>query len=486
AEIVRRYLDLVYSVALRCAAGDRHLAEDIAQEVFVLVGRRAVALSRHQALAGWLHTTTRYQAIHAVRRERRRRERERKVEAMNEPLRGNEPDFDWEKLRPLLDAATDQLSAADRDAVLMRFYLRRSFREISVTLGLREDAARRRVERALEKLRRTLARRGLASTGAALAGALSAQAVSAAPPGLAGAALQGALTAGPGGGPLAAAWLQFMATSKTVAVAGGIVLLAAATLTVHEFQLAGQGEAAIPAATRALAEAQHRLESLPTPLAAAPAPSASSPGAPPSRAAVVSAHSGGPTSVNDTSLQSGAPLEAEYPEIRRADLAWFKAQIDSQYRQFFADRKLSPEQIAQFEQIQLSEGLTHGVNQYSFQSTDTPVSAPQAQAELLDLLGADGVQALQSYDRDSNARQFVAMVGKNAFDGGDPLTGDQTIALAKLVGSAGRGPASIDLNALSDQAGPLLNANQLAALVAAAQQARFNVEFRRAVRADRP
>jgi DNA-directed RNA polymerase specialized sigma24 family protein len=72
AELVGRHIDLVYHAALRQLGGDAHRAKDVSQAVFALVARKAHALSRHGALAGWLHTTTRLTARRVIRNEQRR------------------------------------------------------------------------------------------------------------------------------------------------------------------------------------------------------------------------------------------------------------------------------------------------------------------------------------------------------------------------------------------------------------------------------
>ena len=66
---------------------------------------------------------------------------------------------DWERVRPVLDDAMRDLAAADREAVLLRFFEQRPFAEIGAALNVTDDAARMRVDRALEKLRALLARR---------------------------------------------------------------------------------------------------------------------------------------------------------------------------------------------------------------------------------------------------------------------------------------------------------------------------------------
>ena len=97
----------------------------------------------------------------------------------------NAHDVEWSRVAPLLDTAIDQLRENDRIVVLMRFVERRSFAEIGKSVRLSEDAARMRVDRSLDKLRRTLARQGISSSSAALAMAMAAQTVTASPGGLA-------------------------------------------------------------------------------------------------------------------------------------------------------------------------------------------------------------------------------------------------------------------------------------------------------------
>src|ERR1700722_4312114 len=82
AELVQRYVDLVYSAALRQVNGDAHLAQDVSQAVFTDLARKAAALSRHEVLTGWLYTGTHFAATKAVRSESRRRTHEQGARAM--------------------------------------------------------------------------------------------------------------------------------------------------------------------------------------------------------------------------------------------------------------------------------------------------------------------------------------------------------------------------------------------------------------------
>src|SRR5688500_11651108 len=173
AELVRRHVDGVFSTALRRVGGDVQFAEDVAQQVFAALARKAPAVVRHPLLGAWLYTTTRHEAANLVRRERRRKAREH-ASAMNRTTAGDPGpgDADWQQIAPLLDEAIDRLPERDRTAIVLRFIERRGFAEMGAALQVSTDAARMRVERALERLRRRFVRRGITSTAAALGLAL--------------------------------------------------------------------------------------------------------------------------------------------------------------------------------------------------------------------------------------------------------------------------------------------------------------------------
>jgi RNA polymerase sigma factor (sigma-70 family) len=182
-ELVHRHLNLVYGAALRRTSGDAHRAADVAQQVFITLAREARRLSRHTVLGAWLHTATRNAALNLMISEKRRQDRELAAEALVPAA--PEPPLDWDRLRPVLDSAIDELSEADRAAVVLRFLEQRPFAEIGATLRVSEDAARMRTERALDKLRGALSRRGITSTCAAVGTLVSSQPLLSAPAGLA-------------------------------------------------------------------------------------------------------------------------------------------------------------------------------------------------------------------------------------------------------------------------------------------------------------
>jgi len=195
AELLGLHLNWVYSVALR-QVGDPHLAEDVVQSVFVLLARKAPDLRPGTPLNGWLFRATGHVAAHARRTELRRKLRESTACTMITDA--SSPDASeqlWQQLAPHLDQAVAALSEADRSAVLLRFYEKMPLRTVGERLGISEEAAKKRVSRALERLRTFLNRRGVKITGMGLAALLVENTVQTASAALAGAVVKFSLAA---------------------------------------------------------------------------------------------------------------------------------------------------------------------------------------------------------------------------------------------------------------------------------------------------
>lgn len=225
-ELVNRHTNLVYSAAAR-QAGSPEVAADITQNVFIALARAARELSprlvEEASLAGWLCRSVRNIALNLRRDDFRRHSRERQAMEQVNPDSNESPD--WEHLRPVLDEAMAELSEPDYDALIMRFFNNQDLRSVGQALGVTDDAAQKRVARALDRLRAQLSRRGIRATATALAMVLSAQAVQAAPAGLA-AAIATATALGQ------ATFAGTATLTKTIAMTTLQKTLAALTITV--------------------------------------------------------------------------------------------------------------------------------------------------------------------------------------------------------------------------------------------------------------
>lgn len=237
--LFERYVHLVYSTAVRQVRNPSH-AEEITQAVFILLARKSKSLGPKTVLSGWLYQAARLTAASLIKREVRRQRREQEV--YMQTLTGPETSL-WEQISPLLDDAMGRLGEADRNAIVLRFFENRTPQEVAAALKLNEVTARKRVSRALEKLRTFFAKRGVVLTAAIIAGAISGNSVQAAPVALAKSGMAIAISQGAIAGSstlaLVKGALKLMAWTKAkisavavvaVVAAGGLGLTAATVI----------------------------------------------------------------------------------------------------------------------------------------------------------------------------------------------------------------------------------------------------------------
>lgn len=177
-ELVRRHLDMVYRVCLR-RTGSPPLAEELVQNVFATLARKASWLKPEVLVVGWLHRAAHLESRSASRSEASRL-RKMKNYMDFQPQTEPEPDRFCE-ISPFLDQALDALPPADRDVILLRFASDLTLQQIGSQLGKSESAAQRHLQRVLEKLAVILRRRGVTTSATALALLLGADFAKAAP-----------------------------------------------------------------------------------------------------------------------------------------------------------------------------------------------------------------------------------------------------------------------------------------------------------------
>lgn len=427
AELVRRHTNLVYSAALRRTGGDVHRAQDVVQFVFNELARKPGPVARHPVLAGWLHSATKNAALNAARAERRRQLYEQEAaRTMNEGPDEN-PEA-WVRLRPMLDEVIDGLAHDDRDAVLLRYFEERPFADIGLVLRVSEDAARMRVQRALEKLREALQKRGFASTTAALGAVLSTQTIVAAP-GFA-TSVTGVALSGVG----AATKLGFFGTlvaglsgTKIVVLAGGIAVLVA-VLTIAPWRKSKGTEDRLTLAVVGAKETIARTVDTNASLSNAAEPALSlAPTQSPMVTANVGAQSAAAPVARSTAAGNRAKITQEYyallsnlelPAEKREALITLLVDI----RESGADSAAASAGI----------GVDVTADPAGFNRSVKALRA-QLVGEIDTLLGPDGFHRYLEFEEELKAKSYAIVLEGKLRNTSSPLTTEQAAELTRII-----------------------------------------------------
>jgi RNA polymerase sigma factor (sigma-70 family) len=457
-ELVRRHIAIVHAAARRQAGIDAHLADDVTQRVFITLAKKADSLRDHATLVGWLYTAARLEAARAARTEARRRNWEQRASEMNptktDPL---EEHVSWEQLRPVLDAAMAQLAEADRTAVLLRFFSGQSFADVGRIFQISEDAARKRVERAIERLRETLSRRGIVSTASALGSALGAHAAPAVTD-----TVLATITTG--------AWQQasvsvavplgiFMSSTKVTVLVAGAVMLFATTVVVRDRAQLRNAEHSHAAAESELAALAKRQETARNQLAALKRQKAES--------------DARERELIATTKNTARPYLQD-PAYRTLARTASHARRHLEFQRFYRARGLSPEQIERFEQIMVrqDQATLDGQIARDLGRDEQAVfrqSGPEWNSAMRELLGTEGFKQLQDYLRSMAVRNFVDTIAARSYESGEPISLEHadrltTLALANdPMYRAGKGtdPGKVSWNEVWQPAATFLSPEQL-------------------------
>jgi RNA polymerase sigma factor (sigma-70 family) len=442
AEIVRRHVNLVYSAALRQVRSPQ-LAEEVAQSVFTDLARNAKRFAPDTILTAWLYQVTRRTAIDVVRRESRRQLREQIASEMNLM---NATAEDWTQIEPLLDEAMEALDATDRTAVLLRYFENRSFREVGATLGTTDDAAQKRVSRAVERLREFFSKRGVAVGASGLVAVISANAVQAAPTGLAltistastiGATSAVAATTATVTKVIAMTTLQktVIATAIIVAAGAGIYEARQATQARKDNEVLQEKQTALTKQVQALQqerdEASNRLA-----LASASAPK------PEQKSSEVLKLRGQVGALQQTlssisatnTPKSGIAKMMSDPAMREYIHQYQAKMIKERYEPLMKELKLSPENADKFTQL-IGDIWAKGTDAASGNGETTVQNVQEAVAnankEMQSLLGDAGVARYNEFNMEIPARTTINLLDGKLGD--NHLTDDQTAQLIKVV-----------------------------------------------------
>ena len=374
---------------------------------------------------------------------------------------GGYEEVNWAQLSPVLDDAMAQLGTAEREAVLLRFFSGRSFSEVGQAFELSEDAARKRVERAVDKLRRILARQGVGSSAAALSAMISSRAVAAPPT-----SVVSSVTANAWRDLTAASTSKvgiLMSMNKITGSLIGAVVLVTVGVGVRDVAHFRSVRALAAATELELTSVAERERALREQLAGI-------------QSQINQARSGRSDSAGastSAAIDRRQPFLTD-PTYRQLSISSDLARDHLEFQRLYRGLGLTPDQISKFETIM---ALQHGANLDARVIMDNggdpqtvyQKSGPEWSAAMRDLLGPDGFTQLENYLRSMPVRRFVDSLANPAASIGTPLSPEQADQLAATalandsMYQSGRGtdPGTVNWTAVWRPASTILSSGQL-------------------------
>lgn len=487
--LVERHLNLVYNVARR-QMENASLADEVAQEVFIRLARKARRLRGHSCLVGWLHTTTRYVVKEVQRREFRRQRKEEEARRMSElhDNAGTHVDI-WNTLRPVIDDVLAELSEPDRVAVLVRFFENKPLAEVGERLGISENAARMRIDRALTKLQARLIRHGIPSTASALTIALTQQTGFAATSTLSGAVCSIAISSA-ATGPISAALLNvftIMTATKTIAVVSGSIAVIALGTAVHETQRARRAETQLAAQNIDIAELKMRSKEKP---AARPAETEALPNPaniePRAQTKIVPE-----PAPPRTRLEAVERLLVSNPRLASLYVRQETIRYGSKYGPLYEALSLEPAEVEQFERIlgdyaQAASDIRVAALTKGLKTDDPAVftlltqASEQRAAKLQELLGTADYDRYKEYEQTVAGRGLSNWLATEMYYTEHPVSRTQADELARIAlrHSAAQTKTGIaDWDAILAESKQILSPEQLRAIQTMKAQAELGMEI---------
>jgi RNA polymerase sigma factor (sigma-70 family) len=474
AALVSRHINLVYSAALR-SVNNPSQAEEITQAVFVTLARKSRALRGGTVLSGWLYQTARLTASNFIRTETRRQHREQQA-CMEITMNDPEPE-PWTHVGPLLDEAMAQLNEKDRNAIVLRFFEGKALKEVGDALGASEDAAKMRVNRALDNLRDFFHDRGITVPSAALAAAISGNSIQAAPAGLAASVAAGiaqgsALTAS--SLTLVKGAFQIMTPTKIsvaigVTAAAAIIALQARQVSVQKHTVE-QLQARVAQDTQTSRAQQAEIAKLQEQNSFyAKTVESSARDVAKARARASAAFDAKPAAAVAAAGIRGYTLAEQFKDPNK--LAVMRdlqtSMIRMEYAPLVKQLNLSPEQADKFYQILIDQAsnFLEAMQSGKLNADD----GKSTEADLQSLLGDAGMAQYKDFNKNLNDQSMVTQI-KNTF-GDNPLSDTQQQQLLQAMTSA-RQSVAANSAVSSSQANP----SDMAGLMAlqAQQQEQIN------------